>query len=91
MQSLKVHTIDEATIEEVMVNFQKAFKKTITQEQQKHLVTLIIKDITLNERREVDSIQIQFNNKVLNYLTEHGADRSLADDLAAPLLIRVSI
>lgn len=27
LQSLKVHTIDEITIEEVMANFQKAFKK----------------------------------------------------------------
>ncbi|MER2254276.1 MAG: recombinase family protein, partial [Priestia megaterium] len=84
LQSLKVHTIDEATIQEVMANFHKAFKKAMTQEQQKHLVTLIIKDITLNEKREVDSIQIQFNNTVLDYLTEHGADRSLADDLSAP-------
>lgn len=91
LQSLKVHTIDEATIQEVMANFHKAFKRAMTQEQQKHLVTLIIKDITLNEKREVDSIQIQFNNTVLDYLTEHGVDRSLADDLSAPYLICISI
>jgi len=91
LQSLKVHTIDEATILEVMSNFQKAFKKAMTQEQQKHLVTLIIKDITLNDKREVDSIQIQFNNTVLDYLTEHGADRSLADDLSAPFLVIINI
>ena len=87
LQSLKVHTIDEATIQEVMANFQKAFKKAMTQEQQKHLVTLIIKEITLNKKREVDSIQIQFNNAVLNYLTEQGADRSSADDLSAPFYV----
>ncbi len=75
--------MDEATIQEVMANFQKAYKRAVTQEHQKHLVTLII---TLNEKREVDSIQIQFNNTVLVYLTEHGADRSLADDLSAPFL-----
>lgn len=91
LQSLKVHTIDEPTIQEVMSNFQKAFKKAMTQEQQKHLVTLIIKDITLNDKREVDSIQIQFNNTVLDYLTEHGADRSLADDLSAPFLVLLKI
>ena len=51
------------------------------QEQQKNLVTLIIKIITLNEKREVDSIQIQLNNTVLDYLTMQGADRSLVDDL----------
>ncbi|QGM31942.1 recombinase family protein [Bacillus sp. N3536] len=91
LQSLKVHTIDESTIKEVMANFHKAFKKAMTQEQQKHLVTLIIKDITLNEKREVDSIQIQFNHTVLDYLTEHGADRSLADDLSAPFYIIIKI
>lgn len=91
MQSLKVHTIDEATIQEVMMNFRKAFKKAMTQEQQKHLVTLIIKEITLNEKREVDSIQIQFNNTVLDYLTEQGADRSLAGDLSAPFWIKFTI
>ncbi|TSI11082.1 recombinase family protein [Lysinibacillus sp. BW-2-10] len=91
LQSLKVHTIDEAMIQEIMENFQKAFKKAITQEQQKHLVTLIIKEITLNDEREVDSIQIQFNNTVLDYLTEQGADRSLADDLSAPFIIVFSV
>lgn len=63
----------------------------MTQEQQKHLVTLIIKDITLNEQREVASIQIQFNNAVLDYLTEHRADKSLADDLYAPFCILVQV
>lgn len=91
LQSLKEHTINEATIQEVMANFQKAFKKAMTQEQQKHLVTLIIKKITLNDKREVDSIQIQFNNMVLDYLTENGADRSLADDLSAPFYISIII
>jgi len=63
----------------------------MTQEQQKHLVMLIIKDITLNEKREVNSIQIQFNNTVLDYLTAKGADRSLADDLSAPFNIFIKV
>jgi len=91
MQSLKVHKINEDTIQEVMTNFYKAFKKAMTQEQQKHLVTLIIKEITLNQKREVDSIQIQFNNTVLDYLTEQGADKSLADDLSAPFLVIINL
>lgn len=74
-----------------MDNFHKAFKKAITQEQQKHLVTLIIKDITLNDKREIDSIQIQFNNTVLDYLTEREADRSLEDDLSAPRSVTFGI
>lgn len=41
----------------------------MTQEQQKHLVTLIIKEITLKEKCQVDSSQIQFNNTVLEYFT----------------------
>lgn len=91
IQSLKTHTIDETLIKEVMSNFHKAFKQSITQEQQKHLVTLLIKEITINEEREIDSIQIQFNNAVLNYFTEKGADKSLGDDLSAPFLITFTI
>ncbi|MGE6515283.1 hypothetical protein [Lysinibacillus sphaericus] len=63
----------------------------MTQEQQKHLVTLIIKEITLNEKREVDSIQIQFNNAVLDYLTKQGADRSSVDDLSSPFVITFTV
>ncbi|MCM3068296.1 recombinase family protein [Priestia flexa] len=87
MQSLVTHTINEALIKEVMGNFHKAFKKSITQEQQKHLITLIIKEITINKEREIDSIQIQFNNSVLSYFTQQGADKSSDDDLAAPFFV----
>lgn len=41
----------------------------------------------LDDKREVDSIQIQFNNIVLDYLTEREVDRSLVDDLSANSLI----
>lgn len=91
MQSLKVHSIDKSMIQEVMINFHKAFKKAMTQEQQKHLVTLIIKDIRINKDREIDSIQIQFNNAVLNYFTEKGVDKSSDDDLSAPFLVTFKI
>ena len=91
MQSIKTHSINEALIKEVMGNFHKAFKQSITQEQQKHLVTLIIKDITINKEREIDSIKIQFNNAVLNYFTEQGVDKSSDDDLSAPFLVHFDI
>ncbi|MBP0723928.1 hypothetical protein J5Y03_01870 [Bacillus sp. RG28] len=91
MQSLKLHNINEALIKEVMSNFHKAFKKSITQEQQKHLITLLIKEITINKDREIDSIQIQFNNAVLNYFTGQGVDKSSVDDLSAPFLITFNI
>ena len=61
------------------------------QGKKKCLVTLIIKDLILNEQREIDSIQIYFNNTMLDYLTEHGADRSLADDLSAPFLVILNL
>ncbi|WP_212934551.1 hypothetical protein [Bacillus hominis] len=91
MQSLKTHTINAGLIKEIMANFHKAFKRSITQEQQKHLVTLLIKEITINEEREIDSIQIQFNNAVLNYFTEKGVDKSSDDDLSTPFCIILQI
>ncbi|HFJ9404239.1 TPA: hypothetical protein ACGW3F_003346 [Bacillus paranthracis] len=89
MQSLKTHTINETLIKEG--NFHKAFKQSITQEQQKHLVVLLIKEITINKNREIDNIQIQFNNAVLSYFTEQGVAKSLSDDLATPFLIEFKI
>ena len=74
-----------------MDNFHKVFKQSITQEEQKHLVTLLIKEITTNKDREIGSIQIQFNNAVLNYFTEKGADKSLDGDLSVPFLITFNI
>ena len=74
-----------------MDNFHKVFKQSITQEEQKHLVTLLIKEITTNKDREIGSIQIQFNNAVLNYFTEKSADKSLDDDLSVPFLVTFNI
>jgi site-specific DNA recombinase len=91
MQSLNTHTINEALIKEFMVNFHKVFKQSISQEQQKHLVTLLIKEITINKEREIDSIKIQFNNAVLNYFIKQGADKSSDDDLSAPFLVIFNI
>ncbi|MEC3594160.1 recombinase family protein [Bacillus thuringiensis] len=91
MQSLKTHRINKTLIKEVMSNFHKAFKQSITQEQQKHLVVLLIKKITINKNREIDSIQIQFNNAVLSYFTAKGVAKSLSDDLATPFLIEFKI
>lgn len=87
MQSVQVHTINEQLIQEIMSNFHKAFKQAITHEQQKHLIKLLVKDITINDQREIESIQIQLNNVVVNYFTEQGGDKSSDDDLSAPFLI----
>lgn len=91
MQSVQVHTISEQLIQEVMSTFHKAFKQAMTHEQQKYLVTLLIKEITINKDRKIDSIQIQFNNAVVNYFTQHGVDKSSDDDLSAPFLVVIAI
>jgi len=91
MQSVQIHTINEQLIQEVMGNFHKAFKRAITHEQQKHLITLLVKEITINDQRKIESIHIQLNNSVVNYFTQHGADKSSNDDLSAPFLILFSI
>lgn len=87
LKSMNTHTIDEELIREIMGNFHQSFKQSITQEQQKHLITLLIKQITINEEREIDSIQIQFDNAVINYFTEKGMDKSSFDGLSVPFLI----
>ena len=39
-----------------------------TSQQRKQLIHLLVSQITMNEKREVDSIEIQINDDVITYL-----------------------
>lgn len=41
----------------------------VTREQQKKLVHMIISEITINELREIDSIKLNINDKLVDYLS----------------------
>lgn len=74
-------------VKEVMANFEKSYKETITTEQRKHLLQLIIRKITISDRKEIDTIQIQLNNQVVERFTTKGEEKSSDDDFSSPFLV----
>lgn len=55
-------------IKDVMDKFKEVFLNMSTSQQRKQLIHLIVSQITINEEREIDSIEIQINDDVITYL-----------------------
>ena len=55
-----------------MDKFKEEFLNMSTSEQRKQLIHLLVKQITINEKREVDSIEIQIDYDVGIYLMNDG-------------------
>ncbi|MDB3376226.1 recombinase family protein [Clostridioides difficile] len=55
-------------IKEIMDRFKEVFLNMSTSQQRKQLIHLLVSQITMNEKREVDSIEIQINYDVITYL-----------------------
>ena len=56
-------------IKSVLENFSKVLIESSTREQQKKLLHMIISEITVNELREIDSIKINLDDNLINYLS----------------------
>ena len=72
-------------IKNVLQNFQKAFQQSLTREQRKRLLHLLIHQITIDKERKIESIQLKLNNEVLEAL-QLGAGESSSDESSAPFL-----
>ncbi|WP_108672469.1 recombinase family protein [Peribacillus acanthi] len=83
--------ISVKVVKEVMTNFEKVYKDTITTEQKKHLLQLLISSITIKDRKKIDTIQIQLNNNLVDRFTLKGEEKSSDDDFSSPFLIIFSI
>ncbi|MDU4414962.1 recombinase family protein [Paeniclostridium sordellii] len=59
-------------VKEVMKRFKEVFLGMSTSQQRKQLIHLLVSKITINEEREIDSIEIQINNDVITYLMKDG-------------------
>ncbi|CEQ16302.1 MULTISPECIES: recombinase family protein [Peptostreptococcaceae] len=55
-------------IKEIMDRFKEVFLNMSTSQQRKQLIHLLVSQITMNEKREIDSIEIQINDDVITYL-----------------------
>ncbi|MEC0446178.1 putative immunity region protein [Bacillus velezensis] len=67
-------------VKQVMQSFSDSYKKSLTSEQRKQLLHLIINKITIADNRKIESIQIQLNNEVVRYFTKKEEDKSSDDD-----------
>lgn len=56
-------------IKSVLENFSKVLTESSTREQQKKLLHMIISEITVNELREIESIKINLDDNLINYLS----------------------
>lgn len=60
----QVQTISANQVTNTLRDFLSFYKNTGTAEQRKYAMQLLVKKITIAPTREIESIQIQFNNKV---------------------------
>ncbi|WP_150541720.1 recombinase family protein [Clostridium perfringens] len=59
-------------IKDILMNFSKILNSSVSREQQKKLLHMIISEITMNESREIDSIKLNINDKLVEYLVKEG-------------------
>ncbi|MGE7913252.1 recombinase family protein [Lysinibacillus xylanilyticus] len=85
----------EVTFEQVktvLQNFQKALMQSLTREQRKRLLHLLIHQITIDEDRNIESIQLKLNNDVLEELElQLGVGESSTDESSTPFSVLVAI
>jgi site-specific DNA recombinase len=79
-------------VKQVMNHFEDCYKNSITAEQRKQLLHLLINKITIANDRKIESIQIQMNNEVVRHFTKQGEDKSSSDDdLSSPFSIFINL
>ena len=59
-------------IKDILMNFSKILNSSVSREQQKKLLHMIISEITMNESREIDSIKLNINDRLVEYLVKEG-------------------
>ncbi|MDY2582863.1 MAG: recombinase family protein [Clostridium perfringens] len=59
-------------IKDILKNFSKVLNSSVSREQQKKLLHMIISEITMNESREIDSIKLNINDNLVDYLVKEG-------------------
>lgn len=64
--------VTDKIIRETMKRFSEVFRKSSSREQRKRLLELLIDKITIGEDRAIETIRIQFNQELLQYLNVNG-------------------
>lgn len=73
----KINEVSYELVKNTLKKFNEIMKIDMTRQKQKKLLHMIISEITINEKREVDSINIKLTDHLINYLkTERGVSNS---------------
>lgn len=84
--------INFTMVKQVMQNFMSAYKESLTREQRKRLLHLLIRQITIAENRKIETIQIQLNKEVAKHFTFNGGeDSSITDEFSPPFSILIDL
>ncbi|WP_440614946.1 recombinase family protein [Bacillus subtilis] len=84
--------VNYGMVKEVMTNFVSSYKNSITTEQRKQLLHMLVKQITIGKDRKIDSIQIQLNNEVVRHFTKQGEEKSSTeDDFSSPFSVLIDL
>ena len=68
LQDGESEAIPYELVAEVMSSFEQLLNVAETQEQKKKLLHMLIDKITINQNKELDSIQIKINDDIINYI-----------------------
>lgn len=84
-QPLLVNVTDEVNeevpyklVREILQNFSKILSNCKTREKQKMLLHMIISEITIGKDREIESIKLKVNDKLIEYLSEEEGESKKA-------------
>lgn len=84
--------INFSMVKQVMQNFKAAYKESLTREQRKRLMHLLVRQININEERQIESIQVQLNKDVAKHFTfKGGEDSSVTDEFSPPFSILINL
>lgn len=73
----KINEVSCELVKTTLKKFSAIMTTDMTRQKQKKLLHMIISEITINEKREVDSINIKLTDHLINYLrTERGVSAS---------------
>lgn len=87
-----IQLINFSMVKQVMQNFKSAYQESLTREQRKRLMHLLIRQITINEDRKIDTIQIQLNKEVAKHFTFKGGEgSSITDEFSPPFSILIDL
>ncbi|MDN3436504.1 recombinase family protein [Planococcus sp. APC 3900] len=78
-------------VKKVMKEFVEAYKQSLTYEQRKRLLHLLIDKITISETRKIDTIQIILNKEVVKHFTTQGRENSLTDEFSRPFSVCIQL